>query len=139
MRSGWPYVWFVLAAGTGCATELPRENQDGPGSSALPASSEALPERFDFGRPATDGEIRSVDIDVRPDGAGLPPGFGIAAQGTPIFAAKCAPCHGANGEGGQGAAALVGRQSGRTVGNYWPYATTLYDYINRSIPPQAPV
>ena len=101
-----------------------------------------------FGRPATADEIRRVDIDVGPDGAGLPAGSGSAAQGAPIYAAKCAGCHGPAGEGTPVAVALVGRNPGdafdfaaarekertKTVGNYWPYATTLYDYIHRAMP-----
>jgi len=101
--------------------------------------------RFGFGRPATAEEIRAWDIDVRPDGAGLPPGRGNVAQGAAVYAAKCAACHGAAGRNGP-FDALVGREPRagfpfgrdpslvRTVGNYWPYATTLYDYIHRAMP-----
>ncbi|MGH7617003.1 MAG: c-type cytochrome [Gemmatimonadaceae bacterium] len=112
------------------------------------ASSAAIPGRFGYGRAATSGEIQRIDIDVGPDGVGLPAGGGTATQGAAIFAAKCAACHGPNGEGTRIAAALVGRNPGdsfdfavsqekertKTVGNYWPYATTLYDYINRAMP-----
>ena len=117
----------------------------------------AGPERFGFGRAATDAEIAAWDIDVRPDGAGLPAGEGTAASGAPIYARECASCHGAAGEGGV-ADPLVGyapestppfgpryeawRGDGEdvrfTVGNYWPYATTLYDYILRAMPSDAP-
>jgi S-disulfanyl-L-cysteine oxidoreductase SoxD len=110
--------------------------------------SDPAPARFGFGRPATADEIRRVDIDVGPDGVGLPAGNGTAAQGAPIFAAKCAGCHGPAGEGTAIAVALVGRnprdtfdfavarekERTKTVGNYWPYATTLYDYIHRAMP-----
>lgn len=101
--------------------------------------------RFGIGRAATQDEIRSLDIDVMPDGRGLPPGQGTAAEGGPIYAAKCRSCHGNNGEGGQ-FDRLVGRDSGpnwsfatdpklvKTVGNYWPYATTLFDYTRRAMP-----
>jgi mono/diheme cytochrome c family protein len=101
--------------------------------------------RFGFGRPATAAEIQAWDIDVRPDGAGLPPGRGTVAQGTAVYAAKCAACHGAAGRQGP-FDALAGREPRagfpfgrdpslvRTVGNYWPYATTLYDYIHRAMP-----
>jgi len=103
------------------------------------------PPRFGFGRPATAAEIRAWDIDVRPDGEGLPPGRGTVAQGATVYAAKCAACHGASGRNGP-FGALVGREPragfpfgrdpslARTVGNYWPYATTLYDYVNRAMP-----
>jgi cytochrome c len=114
---------------------------------ARPAPPEAPPERpaFGFGRPATPEEVRAWDIDVRPDGAGLPPGRGTVAQGAAIYAAKCAACHGAAGRNGP-FGTLVGREPragfpfGRdpslslTIGNYWPYATTLYDYTYRAMP-----
>lgn len=98
-----------------------------------------------IGRAATPDEIKQLDIDVMPDGRGLPPGRGTAADGATIYATKCRSCHGANGEGGS-FDRLVGRDSGpnfnfaldpklvRTVGNYWPYATTLYDYTYRAMP-----
>lgn len=121
--------------------------------SALPAAARAdaqpapVPRapRFGFGRPATAEEIRAWDIDVRPDGAGLPPGRGTVAQGKEVYAAKCAACHGEAGRNGP-FDALAGREPRggfpfgrdpslvRTVGNYWPYATTLYDYIHRAMP-----
>jgi cytochrome c len=98
-----------------------------------------------IGRPATSDEIRALDIDVRPDGIGLPPGRGSAADGAGTYGRKCAACHGTRGEGGS-ADRLVGRNDGdsfavatdsrlvRTIGSYWPYATTLYDYTARSMP-----
>jgi S-disulfanyl-L-cysteine oxidoreductase SoxD len=116
---------------------------------AEPASSERLPERYGFGRPATPARIAALDIDVMPDGTGLPAGEGTAAQGAPIYAAKCASCHGPAGEGVRGLGdMLVGRSEAeqfrapgergheglKTIGNYWPYATTLFDYIRRAMP-----
>jgi len=107
------------------------------------------PARFGFGRPATAAEITAWDIAVRPDAKGLPPGRGTAREGASIYARRCAVCHGATGREGP-AERLVGREPregfpfGRdptlvkTVGNYWPYATTLYDYINRAMPLNAP-
>lgn len=101
--------------------------------------------RLGIGAPATPDQIRALDIDVMPDGRGLPEGRGTAATGQPVYAAKCASCHGAKGEGGV-AERLVGRNAGdsfahatnaklvRTVGSYWPYATTLYDYTYRAMP-----
>lgn len=98
-----------------------------------------------IGRAATADEIAKIDIDVRPDGKGLPDGKGTVAEGAKIYAAKCQSCHGANGGGGS-ADRLVDRESGKnwdfatnaklvkTVGNYWPYATTLYDYTYRAMP-----
>ena len=107
------------------------------------------PARFGFGRAATAEEISAWNIDVMPDGAGLPPGSGTAAQGVAIYARKCAACHGRTGAEGP-FDRLVGREprSGfpfgrdprfvKTLGNYWPYATTLYDYVNRAMPLDAP-
>lgn len=109
---------------------------------------DAAPARYGFGRAATASEIQNVDIDVGPDGAGLPAGQGTAATGAPIFAATCARCHGPAGEGTPIAAALIGRIPGdsfvfatvpgndrrKTVGSWWPWAPTLYDYINRAMP-----
>jgi len=100
---------------------------------------------YGIGRAATPAEIRALDIDVRPDGRGLPPGRGSVAEGRAVYAAKCASCHGREGEGGS-ADRLVGRDAGanfsfatdpklvKTVGNYWPYATTLFDYTQRAMP-----
>jgi mono/diheme cytochrome c family protein len=104
-----------------------------------PAPKPAAAGTFGFGRLASADDIKKVDIEVRADGAGLPPGSGTAAQGRPIYAQKCASCHGANGEGG-GAPKLVDPTpfkpgvTAATVGNYWPYATTVWDYINRAMP-----
>ena len=98
------------------------------------------PASFGLGRAATDQEIALIDIDVRPDGRGLPPGSGDVASGKLIYTTKCAACHGKTGiEGPQ--ARLVGADTtirAKTIGNYWPYATTVYDYINRAMPVNAP-
>ena len=101
-------------------------------------------ERYDFGRAATPKEIRGWDIDVSPSGAGLPPGDGDARQGEAIFIAKCASCHGAHGEGKPmtrlvgGIGTLRDKKPEKTVGSYWPYATTLFDYVRRAMPLNAP-
>jgi len=109
------------------------------------ATAQAPTAPLGLGRAATADEIRALDIDAAPDGRGLPLGRGTAAEGSPIYAAKCASCHGVKGEGGT-AERLVGRNDGdsfafatnarlvRTIGSYWPYATTLYDYTARSMP-----
>ncbi len=112
----------------------------------------ALPHRWDrnapqglnLGRAVTADEIKAWDISIPPSGAGLPPGSGSVQQGAAVYAAKCVACHGANGEG-KPVVALVGGQgtlasdnATRTVGSYWPYATTLFDYVRRAMPTNAP-
>jgi cytochrome c len=106
--------------------------------------------RYGVGRPAAPADIAAWNIDVNPSGEDLPAGRGTAEEGARVFAASCAGCHGARGEGLPVAPALVGREPRegfpfgeslkyvRTVGNYWPYATTLYDYINRAMPASSP-
>ena len=104
------------------------------------------PLRFGFGRSATGAEITAWDIDVRPDGKGLPAGQGDVKKGKLIYAVKCAVCHGPDGKQ-TGAVKLVGgalvsdtlaTAKPKTVGNYWPYATTLFDYIRRAMPYNLP-
>jgi S-disulfanyl-L-cysteine oxidoreductase SoxD len=81
-----------------------------------------------------------ADVDVLPDGRGLPPGSGSAADGKAVYASRCASCHGATGREGPndvlagGRGTLASAQPVRTVGSYWPHATTLWDYINRAMP-----
>ena len=94
-----------------------------------------------LGRPAAPDDIAKADISIPPDGQGLPPGSGTAAQGTQVFAAKCAVCHGANAQGSPSGDRLVGGigtlntpNPVKTVSSYWPYATTLFDYIRRAMP-----
>jgi len=112
---------------------------------------------YGIGRAATPAEIAGWNIDIGRDGSGLPAGSGTPAAGAKIYAAKCVACHGKNGEGiRQGTLQLgpklIGRNPGdafdfnqstqkegsKTIGNYWPYATTLYDYIRRAMPLTAP-
>ena len=115
------------------------------------------PERFGFGEIARPAVIEALDIDVSPDGVGLPPGEGTPLSGAPVYERRCATCHGRRGEGGT-ANQLVGseptgippfgpeyevwrgdrRDVPFTIGNYWPYATTLFDYIRRAMPTPEP-
>ncbi len=97
--------------------------------------------KFNLGREATKEEVTAWDIDVRPDGQGLPEGKGSVGQGEKVFAEKCASCHGDFAEGidrwpelagGQGS--LKGEDPKKTIGSYWPYLSTVFDYINRSMP-----
>jgi cytochrome c len=119
---------------------------DGVGSSR-PAGS-----RYGLGRVASADRVAALDVDVGPDGTGLPAGSGSVSQGVVIYASKCASCHGARGEGIAPAyPAIVGRDSvtehfafskdwkpPKTIGNYWPYATTVFDYVRRAMPHATP-
>jgi len=126
-----------------CAVVAPLASSHAQGQPTPP------PPTFGIGRAATAEEIAARDIDVGSDGAGLPPGRGTAAEGAAIYAARCASCHGKTGTEGPNDV-LVGRHTApgfkfsqdpalrRTIGSYWPYATTVWDYINRSMPYQSP-
>jgi cytochrome c len=99
---------------------------------------------YGIGRTATPAEIAGWNIDVDRDGNNLPPGSGSVSRGHEVFDQQCAACHGAKGEGGLGDQ-LVGGQGTiatqkpiRTVGSFWPYAPTLFDYIRRAMPQNAP-
>lgn len=159
-----PLAIAILAAGCAGPESEPAATDASTMTDAAPANTGAgagapdgHPDRFGFGRDATHAEITAWDIDVMPDGAGLPEGEGTHADGTPLYLRHCASCHGRAGEGGS-AEPLVGyepetappfgpryeewRGDGEdvpfTVGNYWPYATTLFDYIRRAMPSNAP-
>jgi cytochrome c len=108
------------------------------------ASSAALAQSPNLGAPISETDIRAWDISIAPDGSGLPTGSGTPEQGARVFAAKCAVCHGENGKGGT-AAALVGGapltsgiETTKTIANFWPYATTLFDFTRRAMPWQQP-
>jgi cytochrome c len=93
-----------------------------------------------LGREATPAQIAGWDISVGPDGVGLPAGKGTPATGMLVYEQKCQACHGAKGTGppndrlvgGQGT--LASKSPVRTIGSYWPYATTVFDYVRRSMP-----
>ena len=101
----------------------------------------AAPAPPKLGRPATPDEIARIDISIPPDGKGLPAGSGSVSQGAMVFAQKCAVCHGANAEGTPSGDRLIGgvgtlnsANPVKTVSSYWPYATTVFDYIRRAMP-----
>jgi len=115
-------AWFCGAMATG---ELARSAQS---------------PTFGVGRAARPDEIAAIDIDVRPDGRGLPRGSGTAVEGKQIYATRCVTCHGASGREGPndilvgGQESLLTQKPSKTVGSYWPYATTLWDYVRRAMP-----
>lgn len=100
--------------------------------------------KYGVGRTPTPGEIRQWDISVRPDGKNLPSGRGSVAEGKEIYAKRCSKCHGDSGQGGDSVPLVGGRgtlntsKPLKTVESYWPYATTLFDYINRAMPFKSP-
>src|SRR5271154_4331549 len=107
----------------------------------LALCSAAAAESPNLGKPISPEDLASWDISIGPDGAGLPPGSGTPKQGEEVFNTKCQGCHGAKGAGrpndrlvgGQGT--LAGdKPAVKTVGSYWPYATTLFDYVRRAMP-----
>jgi len=103
----------------------------------------ALAQTPNLGKPITPAELAPWDITVMPDGTGLPSGSGTSAQGAAVYAQKCVACHGENGSGGH-AARLIGGPAkasldgGKTIPNFWPYATTVFDIIRRAMPYQSP-
>jgi mono/diheme cytochrome c family protein len=107
-------------------------------STAAHAAAPAPPK---LGQPATAADIAKIDISIPPDGKGLPAGSGSVTQGETIFQQKCAVCHGAKAEGTPSGDRLVGGVGSlatanpvKTVNSYWPYATTVFDYIRRAMP-----
>jgi cytochrome c len=105
----------------------------------------APPGYYGYGTPATRDQIAGWDIDARPDGAGLPPGSGSVEKGGTVYVEQCTPCHGTFGEGegrypklAGGEGTLTKERPEPSVGSYWPFAVTLFDYINRAMPFQAP-
>jgi len=107
---------------------------------AVVAAAWAQSPKYGVGRTPTEEELRGWAISIAPDGKGLPPGRGTAAEGKEQYANRCAKCHGANGQGkdsvalagGQGS--LKGPKPLKTVGSYWPHATTVFDYVRRAMP-----
>ena len=139
MRHSWMLAMaFALAA---CARDTTSGSTD--------ATIAGEPVRhYGLGRAATSAEVAARDVDVGPDGEGLPRGSGTVEQGAAIFRQKCAMCHGPKGEGMPPAfPTLIGRDPKaegfvfakdfkltKTIGNYWPHATTVFDYVRRAMP-----
>lgn len=142
----WLLVLLLLVL-PACGSQRPGTAAGHTSSVAL-SSSESLPAVLGIGRPATKAEIARADIDVMPDGTGLPPGSGSVGAGGKIYQARCASCHGVAGKGTAAVPALVGRRPGdafdfaksmkleqeKTIGDYWPYATTVFSYVRKAMP-----
>ena len=128
----------------GCVSEAPNADT----ATVLSGTAE-WPGSFGIGQDATAAEIEALDIDFGPDGAGAPEGSGSVAEGKVVYDRNCVICHGLTGREGPNAQ-LVGREPRdgfpfgetrgivKTVGNYWPYATTVFDYVNRTMPLSSP-
>ena len=112
-------IGFIALAG--CSSPLTRETPN-------------------LGRVATPAEVAGWDVSISPDGSGLPPGRGTSAQGAVVFERQCQSCHGERGAGQPndrlvgGHGTLAGKTPVRTIGSYWPYATTVFDYVRRAMP-----
>ena len=142
---------FLLLAAPAVLGGCRRDNAS-EGGGTLPAVGHArrTPDQLGLGHAPTAQQVAAIDIDANPAGVGLPAGQGTYAQGAAIYAQKCAFCHGAKGEGIGPYPQLIGAEPkqgfpfGRdpkivkTIGNYWPYSTTVYDYVHRAMPLTAP-
>jgi mono/diheme cytochrome c family protein len=122
----------VLALGLGAGASLAQQGYGGP---------------YGFGKAASEQEIAAIDMDAMPDGRGLPPGSGTYAQGREVYMTQCAACHGEQLEGiaDLGGDKLIGGRGSlasgspvKTIESYWPYATTVFDYVKRAMPLVAP-
>ena len=127
----------ALANGSGeLRRDSPKHFGEGGGPALLLAQSPSL----GIGHPPKPERLKQIDIDVTPDGKGLPPGSGTAAKGKDVYTRRCETCHGPTGKEGPqdilagGKGSLATEKPQKTVGSYWPYATTLWDYINRAMP-----
>jgi len=124
-------------------------SRDATSTSASASNAAGEPPRhYGLGRVATSAEVAALDSDVGPDGEGLPPGSGSAQQGEALYKAKCAMCHGPKGQGmppvfpaligrdpkAEGFAFAMDPKLTKTIGNYWPHATTVFDYVRRAMP-----
>jgi cytochrome c len=133
-------MWKCLSLGCAVVFALAAPVAAEPRGAAKPAEAHAA-KRLGIGREATKEEIAGWDIDIRPDGQGLPPGKGTVKQGETLYMERCAACHGEFGEsagrwpmiaGGNGS--LATHDPVKSVGSYWPYASTLMDYVRRAMP-----
>ena len=144
--SGLAGARLLVACGLLAAASCGPDESRAPGAGGAPDGGGLAghgPERFGFGTPASDERIALWDIDVKPDGEGLPPGSGSVAEGRRIYEISCLQCHGATGTEGPNdrlASDVPWAEwpPVRAVGVYWPYATTLFDYTRRAMPQTTP-
>jgi len=129
----------LVTSSLALAQTAPREQKALKQTTAKTAGT--APVKLGLGAPATPEEIKGWDIDVRPDGHGFPAGSGTAAKGEEIFQAQCATCHGEFGEGKDrwptlagGHGSLTHDRPEKTIGSFWPYASTIFDYVKRAMP-----
>ena len=102
--------------------------------------------KIELGKQISPETLAAIDLTITPDGKNLPKGSGTPEQGAKVYAAKCASCHGPDGKGGKGLAdpvvggigSLATKAPVKTVGSYWPFATTLFDYVRKAMPLDAP-
>ena len=139
-------VQLLIASLAGC-TALDRDASRE--ASAAVAATEPPVHHYGLGTPPTAMELAAWDRDVRPDGLGLPSGSGTVSRGESLYEKQCQHCHGAEGQGGP-FDRLAGRipadafpftedpSAPRTIGSYWPYATTIFDYVLRAMPMERP-
>lgn len=146
-RAGGMALLVVLVSLVGCGSEGAPAATGGPAMATPPDPVDVLPAnapaRFGFGREATEERIALWDIDVRPDGTGLPPGRGTVDEGRQVYLTHCVSCHGPTGVEGP-ETSLVDTATweldppSRAVGTFWPHATTLYDYVRKAMPQLTP-
>lgn len=143
---GWSLALLMVACSPDGAGEAAGDTATGVmyGAGSPEGLPPGAPARFGFGAEASEARVAMWDIDVRSDGAGLPPGAGTVEEGRVVFESLCVECHGATGVEGPNDR-LVGRDpwgetgpAAQTIGSYWPYATTLFDYLRRAMPHLTP-
>lgn len=144
-----PLVLLTWISLPGCRSIAEREMQLAMSEPSSQVAAYYAHGRYELGSHASAADIRLLDVDIMPDGAGLPVGQGDPGTGRMLFATLCQHCHGPRGSGGA-FDQLVGRVDDdgfpfadepsrkHTIGNYWPYATTLFDYIRRAMPFERP-
>jgi S-disulfanyl-L-cysteine oxidoreductase SoxD len=136
-------IWIGVMAPVASHADVSKQPSPAAGQQAQ-LQNEHRATDYEIGHPISATALAKWNIEVSPDGRGLPEGAGDVATGRQIFEAKCSACHGAKGEGGVGdrlvggVGSLTSAQPVKTVGSYWPYATTLFDYIHRAMPYNAP-